>query len=243
MISLKDSWQEQRRLRRQELAQRQQQVRKTLDMFQQERQSKAAALREGLRLFQIGLQLETQDFLSQADTQRQLRAEQLAEQLRDFTQTLREQTAQLLTMNANDRMQMSQQLFQELGEFHTSLNMSVMSLRQELQQRMQQIQAEVLQLQTQTQMQMQTHHQERIRNQMQLMQDLADWMESLQNSMRTYLSELAAMRQNRAEQMQMMLQQEHDRRIAEMEMFFQQLSEFRSELRTFSANLYQAVWG
>lgn len=243
MISLKESWQEQRKLRQQELLQRQEEVRQTLGTFQQERQAKAAALREGLRLFQIGLQLDTQDFLTQTNTQRLIQAEQIAEQLRNFSQTLREQSAYLLMMNTNDRMQMSQQLFEELGKFHTNLSQSVRLLRQELQQRMQQIQADVQQIKMQTQMQLQVHHQERLQNQIQLMQGLENWMESLQRSMQSYLSELAAMRQDRAQQLQTMFQQEHDRRMTDMESLFQELTEFRAELRTFCKKLHQTVWG
>lgn len=243
MISLKDSWQEQRKQRQQEVVQRQQRVGEILAQFQQERQAKAAALREDLRLFQLELQLDTQDFLAEASSQRQARTKQLTEQLHAFVQTLQQQTADFLAMQAADRTLVAQQLFDDLSEFHANLSTSVASLRHDLHQQMQQIRSEVYLLQVETRQILAANQQERIHNQIQLMHDLASWVETLQSSMQAYLTELVQVRHDRAQQVQTMLQQEHDRRDAEMTAFFHNLGVFRSELKAFCTELHQTVWG
>ncbi|HEY9641346.1 MAG TPA: hypothetical protein V6C57_12745 [Coleofasciculaceae cyanobacterium] len=236
MISLKNSWQQQRQQRQQALSQRQQQVRQTLDRFQQERQEKAIALRKSLYDFQGRLQQETQALLLQAHLQRQEQAMQLAQQLCHFTQQLRQQTAELLSMHTADRVLMTQQLFQELGEFQASLTTSVKLLRQNLQTQIQALRAE-------TQDMLQAHRQTRIRNQMQTMQELATFIEVLQSEVESYLTELGQARQAQAKHMQQQLQESRECRLAETATLFQQLTEFRADLRSFCAELRQSVWG
>lgn len=243
MASLKDSWQAQRHQRQQALIQRQQQVHETLTSFQQERQIKASLLRDDLLLFQLQLQQETQVFLAQANAQRHADAEQLTQHLHNSTQRLREQTAQFLSMTAIDRSLMAQQIRQELNEFHVNLSSSVASLRQTLQAKMQQIRLEVNVLQMDTQEQLYANQQERIAQQAQLRQDLTAYVEMLQSGVQTYLTELELARHDRAQQLQQMLQQSHDRRIANNDALFQNLSTFRAELQAYRAELRQMVWG
>lgn len=243
MISFKDTWQMQRQQRQCEVNQRQQHVRQTLDRFQQERLAEAAKLRYDLNCFQRDLQHDTQDFLARTTAHRQLQAQHLTQQLRDFTQRLQRQTAQLMAMNAADRASMSQQLFHDLGEFHTHLTAIVATLRQEMQSRMQQIQTEVQSLQISTQQMLKAIHEQRIQDQIRLMQNLSSYVTALQLEIRDYLTEMELVRHDRAQQLQQRLQQEHNRRMADMKALFQQLSEFRTELRLFCQNLHVTVWG
>ncbi|NJO39393.1 MAG: hypothetical protein HC769_02450 [Cyanobacteria bacterium CRU_2_1] len=236
MISLKDSWQEQRQQRQHELAQRHQQVQETIDAFRQQRNAKAAQMREDLRLFQLELQLETQEFLANASTHRQIQTEQVAEQLHDYVQSLRAQTTEILSTNATDRFLMAQQLFQDLAEFHANLTTSVVSFRQQLQ-------FEIYALQIETQEKLQAHQQERIKNHAQQMDELAVWVANLQSAVQDYLTELELLRHDRAQQLHAMLQQVHDRRITEVRVLFQELALFRAELRSFYENLHTTVWG
>ncbi|WP_416675451.1 gas vesicle protein GvpC [Egbenema bharatensis] len=236
MVSLQDSWQAGRQQRQQEVLDRQQHVRHTLQSFQQERQAKTAELREELRLFQLGLQLETQDFLADVADQRQMQAAQLAEHLQAFVQTLRQQTAELISLTAADRIIMAQQLAQDLSEFHGNLTTSVTLLRQTLQHRIQEIQQEVHTL-------LQTSEQQRIQEHLQRMQALEEWVNTLRSSVQSYLSELELIRFDRAQQLQVMLQQEHDRRTADVNDLFQELAQFREELTQYCSSLRESVWG
>jgi len=236
VISLKDSWQAQRQQRQAAAAQRQQQVYKTLEQFHKARQLKASELREDLRLFQLELQLDTQEFLSQVQQQRYAQAEQLVQRLHSFAQTLREQTAQLLAEKAIDRAAMAQQVAQDLSEFHADLSLSVAVLRQGLKLELQTIQLTVQQL-------LKDHQQERIQNRIEQVQALESWIEILQLEVKNYLSELALLRYDRAHQLQTMLKHDRDQRCLEMEALFQQFGQFRAELKTYRAALHHTVWG
>lgn len=243
MISLKESWRVQRKQRQYEVLQRQQQVHKILEQFQQARQVKAAELREDLRLFQLELQLDTQEFLSQVNSQRQLQAEQLLRQLHCFTQALHQQTAQLIAINAADRTAKAEQLTQSLSEFHADLSLAVTLLRQDLQQQMQVLRVEVQTICAEAQELLQDFQQERIQNRTQQIQTLAAWIDVLHTEVQDYLAELSLLRHDRAHQLQTMLQDDRDRRTEEISEFFQQLAQFRSELKAYCADLHQAVWG
>lgn len=236
VVSLKASWQLQKNQRQQELVQRQQQVRESLNRCQQERQSKAAALRRALNLFQHSLQQETQDFLTDVTLDRHLRSEQVTQQLQAFTQALQQQTADFLEVTAADRSLMSQELAQDLSAFHTELNYSVQVLRKNLYAQMQHLQSE-------TQTFLKSCRQQRHENQIQLMQNLAIYIASLQEQVQTYLAELELARQERGQQVEQMLQESCDRRLAETAELFQQLSEFRAELRAYCNSLHETVWG
>jgi gas vesicle GvpC-like protein len=236
VVSLQDTWQAGRQQRQQEVIERQQTVRHTLQTFQQERQAKTAELREGLRLFQLGLQLETQEFLADVSIQRQMQAVQLAEQLQVFVQTLRQQTAELVSLNAADRAIMAQQLAQDLNEFHINLSTSVALLRQTLQYQMQEMRQDVHTL-------LQTSEQERIQAHLHRMQALEEWVETLRSSIQSYLSELELARYDRAQQLQVMLQQERDRRIADGDALFQEFAQFRETLTQYHLSLRESVWG
>ncbi|MGA7934534.1 MAG: hypothetical protein WCA35_13380 [Kovacikia sp.] len=151
-MSLKDSWQQQRQERQQEIIQRQQSMQLALETARQERQIQAAQLRDDLSLFretiasedkvrrinfqQVQLELqqfcsrlriETHTLLKTANDRRQIQAQEVAQQLNAFVQALKQETADLLTMTAAERQVMAQQLEQELSAFIEALRSDVQS--------------------------------------------------------------------------------------------------------------------
>lgn len=243
MTAFKDQWQEQRRLRQEEVALRKQQVRDILTSFEQNRQEMASQLRDDLSLFQLELQHETQEFLANASQQRQAQAEQITQLLRNFVQILQYQTAEFLAASAADRSLMAQQLFQELSQFHTHLMTSVATLRQTLQARMQEIQAEVQMLQAETQETLIVNREQRLLMKAQLIEELTTFVEGVRVDVQNYLSELEVVRHDRAQQLYQMLQLDRDRRLNEVDVMFQELAEFRAELRQYCTHLRSLVWG
>jgi gas vesicle GvpC-like protein len=235
-VSLHDSWQVSRKQRQQEVLDRQQHVRLVLSGFQQERQEKMVQLREELRLFQLGLQLDTQDFLAATTAQRQIQAAEVSRQLQTFVQTLRAQTTELISLSAADRSIMAEQLAQDLGEFHGNLTTSVVVLRQTLQQQMQEIRCGVHAL-------LHTNQQERMQQHLQRMRSLDEWLNTLRSSVQTYLSEMELLRQERRQQVGLMLEVAHVERTTAMNSLFQELSQFRGELAEYCTELRRSVWG
>jgi gas vesicle GvpC-like protein len=236
VVSLKASWQAQKKQRQQELAERQHQVRESLNSYQQERRAKAAELRHDLKLFQQDLQQETQGFLIDVSLDRQVRSERVSLRLREFSQALQQQTADFLDVTAADRALMSQELAQDLSEFHIGLSHSVAFLRKDLQSQIQQLRSD-------TQTFLQDCQQQRVRTQIQLMQDLESYIESLQGQVSTYLVELDLEHQERSQQVGQMLKESREFRLAETAILFQQLSKFRDELREYCHHLHETVWG
>jgi hypothetical protein len=116
------------------------------------------------------------------------------------------------------------------------LNRSVKVLRKNLQ-------AQMRSLQIETQAFLKDRQQQRYQNQVQMMQNLATYMTSLQEQVQTYLAELELARQERGQQVSQMLQESRDRRLAETQELFQELGEFRTELRAYCASLHESVWG
>jgi hypothetical protein len=236
MVSLHDSWQVSRKQRQQEVLDRQQHVRFVLSEFRQERQEKIAHLREELRLFQLGLQLDTQNFLATTTAQRQLQAAEVSRELQTFVQTLRAQTAELLSLTAADRSIRAQQLTQDLSEFHGNLITSVALLRQTLQQQMQEIRHDVYTL-------LRISQQERMKQKIQQMRWLDEWLNTLRSSVQTYLSELELLRQERKQQVCSMIEAAHVERTTAVNELFQELSQFRGELAQYCTELRRSVWG
>jgi hypothetical protein len=151
-MSLKDSWDQQRQERQQEVVQRQQSVQQALEAARQERQIQAAQLRDDLSLFRetiasddkvrrtnfqqvqaelqqfcANLQIETQALLTDASDRRQIQAQEVTQQLDAFVLALRQQTADLLAVTAAERQVMAQQLEQELTTFVEALRSDVQS--------------------------------------------------------------------------------------------------------------------
>lgn len=149
-MSLKDSWQQQRQQRQQEVAQRQQTVADTLTATRQERQLKAAQLRDELSLFRTALanestayrtelqqfcqrlHLETQAFLSAASDRRHKEATQLNQTLDAFVQKLRQQSVAFLATAQVERIEAAYRLEQELVAFVDALRSDVQSYLIEL---------------------------------------------------------------------------------------------------------------
>src|SRR5579883_42325 len=149
-MSLKNSWQQQRQQRQQELVERQQMVSQSLSAARQERQLKAAQLRADLSLFRTALaseniarrtelqqfcqrlQAETQALLTAAGDRRQIQAAQLAHDLTVFVQLLRQKTADFLVTAQFERLTAAQQLEQELIAFVDDLRSDVQSYLVEL---------------------------------------------------------------------------------------------------------------
>jgi Gas vesicles protein GVPc repeated domain len=236
VTAFKDLWQEQRRLRQEEVALRKQQVRDTLTSFEQDRKVMASQLRDDLNLFQVELQHETQVFLANVSQQRQIQAEQVSQLLRDFVQVLQYQTAEFLAASAADRSLMAEQLFQDLSQFHARLITSVATLRQTLQVRVQEIQAETQEL-------LLVSREQRLQVKEQLVQELTAFVEGLRGDVQRYLSELELVRQDRAQRLHQMLQLDRERRLSEVDAMFHELTEFRSELKQYCINLRSLVWG
>jgi HD-GYP domain-containing protein (c-di-GMP phosphodiesterase class II) len=128
------------------------------------------------------------------------------------------------------------ELRQDLTAFHSQLRADVALLRQEMQ-------AEILQRRTEVQAELQAHQQTRLQNQIQLMQELALYVESLQAEVQQQLVEFSEIRQQQAPVLRQMLRDDRTRRSAEVAEFFEQLVEFRAELRRYCAELHQYVWG
>ncbi len=150
MTALKNQWHEQRQQRQQELLERQQQVRDTLTTYQQERQAKAAQLRDDLGLFQSQLQQQTAEFLSACTADRSLMAQQLSQELNHFhsqltasvvalrqglqskIRELQVETRMMLKLNQEQRIQTQMQLAKNLALFIDNLRSDVQSYLSEL---------------------------------------------------------------------------------------------------------------
>lgn len=151
-MSLKESWQQQRQQRQQEVAQRQQQVQLELAVARQQREIQAAQLRADLSLFreaiaaedkvrrdefqkfQTGLhqycnqlQLQMQVFLATATDRRQAQAQALAQQLDAFVHQVRQEVAQYLSAISAERSLMATQLEKDLTVFIDALRLDVQS--------------------------------------------------------------------------------------------------------------------
>jgi hypothetical protein len=174
---------------------------RTLDRFQQARHVKKFALEQDLQPSKMQTQQETQPCLEQVSAQRQVQANRLMLRLSGFTQRLQQQTTELLLMHSSDRALMAEQISQELSQLHANLTTAAAALRYTSQQP--------------------THPQ-----QIQLVQDLADYIALSQTEVKNQLIELSLIRQARSRQVQQLLQSSRDRRLADM-----------AELRTDLQNL------
>ena len=74
-------------------------------------------------------------------------------------------------------------------------------------------------------------------------EELATFMEQLRSEVANYLSYLQALRQERADNLEAMLNQNKNERMASMQTLFDHLAEFRSELHHFHVDLQQSVFG
>lgn len=220
-MSLKDSWQQQRQQRQQEVTQRQQTVHASLTTTRQERQIKAAQLRHELSVFREALasestahrtelqqfcqrlHVETQAFLMAAGDRRHIQATQLAQELEVFVQLLRQQTSAFLTVAQAERAAARQQTSAFLTAAHAERTVAAQRLEQEL----------------------------------------VAFVEDLRSDVQSYLIELEAVRSQRAMQLSQALIQNRAKREAETQALFQRLAIFRTELRRFAQDLHHTVWG
>jgi hypothetical protein len=210
------------------MIQRQQQVQDLLTVLNADRTAQATQLRDDLGLFMLALQQNTQDFLQQTAQERQLRQDQV--------RSLQAQTADFLALAAMDRTLMAQELSQRLQQFHADLMQTVDSLRSDLQ-------ARISALKTVTQVQLAQHCHNRLDMGMQLRQDLALYVDQLRVDIDTYLAELEVLRQARGYEVQQMLQECRQERLADVEDLFTQFAEFRAELQDYRSQLSRDVWG
>ncbi len=247
-MALKDKWQELRAQRRQEITQRQQQVRHSLAEKRKQRRGLSAlapaalntgelspvgegALPEGTiagreaqhrlslaQQFYPQLKKHTQAFLSSTGSERQARARQLAARLDQYVCSLQQQTRQFLALTATERSQMRASLTKDLRDFHKTLTVTVARLRQSIQS------------------------QQRLTRE-KLAEDLATYIESLRSDMGSFLQQLKLARAERAQKLQQSLQQNRAERTASMRALFQSFASFRGQLREYRANLRQSVWG
>jgi hypothetical protein len=247
-MALKNEWQEQRTQRRQEIIQRQQQVRHSLDEQRKQRRGLSSLAPGALNIgeqspvgegvppageirdreaenrlslaqqFYPKLKKHTQAFLSSTGSERQARARQLAARLDQYVGELQRQTRQFLALTATERSQMRSSLAKELGDFHKTLTVTVARLRQSIQS------------------------QQRLTRE-KLAEDLATYIESLRSDMRSFLQQLKLARAERSQKLQESLQQNRAQRSASMRDLFKSFASFRAQLREYRANLRQSVWG
>lgn len=213
-MAFKDSWQQQRQLRLQQVEQRRQAVSLLLEETHKQRQTKASQLRSDLSLFRESL-------LYDASVRR--------EKLQNYCETLHQQTQEFCAIAQVDRELMSQQLRHDLQSFRATLTETVDSLRQE-------IQADLQQLQLETQLYLEAAHQSRIKQQIRLTRNLSIFVENLRSDVAAFLSDTALERQEKA------IQDKRDRKV-ELEQLFTDFAEFRSQLKQFRADLSRTVWG
>lgn len=127
--------------------------------------------------------------------------------------------------------------------FRHDLNLFQQSLQQETQDFLSDLSLDHQLRSERVAQQLKSYRQQRHQHQIQLMQNLATYIESLQEQVQTYLVELELARQERGQQVGQMLQESRDRRLAETAELFQQLSEFRAELKAYCDSLHETVWG
>lgn len=250
MIALKDLWKQQRQQRQQEILQRQQdvalqqqQVRDSLVVMQQKRLKNAVELHNELKQFQLQLQQQTQDYLHHISVKRKHQADLLVSSLREFALALQNETQQFLSLTRADRQLRAEELFRSLSLFHAELMTSVDALRHKLQVEIETLREEVQVLFSDTQNYLTELQQKRLRDQIQLAEDLARYVSSLQNQVSTYLAELHQMDQLRARAIQAEFQLQQQARAAEMQALFQDLGVFRGQLKAYCTDLRAMVWG
>ncbi|MGG6269439.1 hypothetical protein ACQ4M3_28320 [Leptolyngbya sp. AN03gr2] len=213
-MAFKDSWQQQRQLRLQQVEQRRQAVTLLLQDTYKQRQTKASQLRGDLSLFRESLAYD-------GSIRR--------EQLQTYCETLHQQTQEFLAIAHADRELMSQQLKHDLQSFRATLTATVESLRQ-------QIQADVQQLQLETRSLLEEAEQSRIKQQIRLVRNLSIFVDNLRADVAEFLTDAALERQEKA------LQDKRDRK-AELDCLFAGFAEFRSQLKEFRSDLSRTVWG
>ncbi|BAU13711.1 hypothetical protein LEP3755_42520 [Leptolyngbya sp. NIES-3755] len=213
-MAFKDSWQQQRQLRLQQVEQRRHAVTLLLQETHKQRQTKASQLRSDLSLFRESLAYDT-------SVRR--------EQLQNYCETLHQQTQEFLAIAHADRELMSQQLSHDLQSFRATLTATVDSLRQE-------IQADVQQLQLETRSFLEEAEQSRIKQRIRLTRNLSIFIDNLRSDVAEFLTDAALERQEKA------LQDNRDRQ-AELDCLFAGFAEFRSQLKQFRSELSRTVWG
>ncbi|MBD2080881.1 hypothetical protein [Leptolyngbya sp. FACHB-17] len=213
-MAFKDSWQQQRQYRLQQVVQRRQAVSLLLQDTQKQRQAQASQLRSDLSLFRETLSHD---------------ARVRREALQNYCESLHQQTQEFLAIAHAERDLASQQLRHDLHQFRATLTETVTSLQQS-------IQVDLQRLQTETRSHLEAAHRARIEQRIQLTRDLTCFVEKLRSDVAAFLTDAALERQEKA------LQAQHDRK-AEMTQLFAELAEFRSQLQQFRANLAQTMWG
>ncbi|MGC9525449.1 MAG: gas vesicle protein GvpC [Limnospira sp.] len=131
VMALKEDWQDNQNHRRQAVAERQQQVRATVDSWQQERHIQAQTLQRERRAFVSQLKQQNRDFLAETNDTRHQKAEQLAGELHEFARSLSRETAEFLTLSADDRTARALQSAQDLQAFRDQLRATVEQLQRE----------------------------------------------------------------------------------------------------------------
>lgn len=140
-----------------------------------------------------------------------------------------------------DRYQKERQI--KATAFRHDLNLFQQSLQQETQDFLIDLSLDHQLRSERVAQQLKSCHQERNQKQIQLMQNLTTYIASLKEQVQTYLVELELARQEQGQQVGQMLQESRDRRLAETVELFQQLSEFRTELKAYCNSLHKTVWG
>jgi hypothetical protein len=183
------------------------------------------------------------EMLIAAQQERQTKAAQLHDELSLFRESI----------SSQDLLRR-----QEFKQFQTEMQLFCMSLQKQVQSFLtaasdrRQIEAEKLaisldafvkNIRQQTQEFLATASVERAIMAEQLEQELGAFVAALRVDVQNYLSEMAVIREDRAIQLNRMLTQSRVDCKAEMEAMFQQLAEFRVELKNYYASIQDQVWG
>lgn len=213
-MALKDSWQQQQYLRRQDVDQRRQAVSSLLRELQQQRQIDAAQVRSDLSLFRQALGDDASD---------------RRQKLQQYCESLQVQTQEFLAVAQAERGLIAQQLNYDLSVFRSTLEATVKLLRQD-------IQADIELLQTETQAVLSRSKQQRIENQLQVNRSLARFVEGLRSNVAVFLADAALERQES-------VISAAQKRQAELQQLFAEFAEFRSQLKHHRAELSRIIWG
>lgn len=220
-MSLYHVWQQSRQ-------QRQQTVAQLLLTVNQQRQITATQLRDDLSLFR--------EMLAHQDQARRVNAQRFQIDLRQFKAGLQSETQAFLANTSHNRQIEAQKLAQELTLFAESLRVEVADLRQDLQLELTANKEAVQHL-------LSDNREQRRLVQLQTVQELAEFMESLRSQVQSYLVTTQAERQAMAIELRHNLTQNRVERSAEVQALFDRLSAFRGELRQTRSNLQSKVWG
>ncbi|MBD2103909.1 hypothetical protein [Leptolyngbya sp. FACHB-261] len=189
-----------------------------LQQTEEHRLAQAATAAAERRAFIESLAFTASDLLAQFTANRAEVAEQLAAQLAQFHAALSTETAELLSRFSSTRSEMAEQLSQQLAQFHQLLQQDVIAFRLQVEQ-------------------------QRLGDFAQFIVALQERVSELKQETQAFLVMSAQERQERAQQIQQMLNEcqqmlvlYRERRVAAFQLF-------REEMGIFRTALHESIWG